>query len=304
MKPDIKPEHTFKVTLEHDTFSEEKFALFSNYQQHVHHESPAEVTRDGFKRFLCSSPLHRHPDADGKLLGSYHQCYRVDGRLIAMAALDLLPHAVSGVYFLYHSDYEKWSFGKLSALREASLALEQGYQFYYMGYYIHSCQKMRYKGEYKPQYLLDYESGDWELLNDEMRNLLDEKKYVSMSKERAAKSANGQDRRAEFTTPAASADVDEAEYLHPEPLAAMTSGLSLFQLRMPGVQTLPQVLETTDLDAMALTIGRGLHEMQDLVSWDSGSADDGQSTKAHIAEFAACIGPAVARGIVVDLGRG
>ena len=75
-----------------------------------------------------------------------------------MAILDLLPHCVSGVYFIYHSDFEKWSFGKLSALREAALALEGGYQYYYMGYYIHSCAKMRYKGEYRPQHVLDPES--------------------------------------------------------------------------------------------------------------------------------------------------
>ena len=28
-------------------------------------------------------------------------CYRLDGRLIAMGVLDLLPHGVSSVYLLY-----------------------------------------------------------------------------------------------------------------------------------------------------------------------------------------------------------
>jgi arginine-tRNA-protein transferase len=105
--------------------------LFDNYQRHVHHEDDDDISRSGFKRFLCASPL-TPTTQHGKMLGSYHQCYRLDGRLIAMAVLDLLPHAVSGVYFIYHHDYEKWSFGKLSALREAALALEQGYGFYYM----------------------------------------------------------------------------------------------------------------------------------------------------------------------------
>ena len=78
-----------------------------------------------------------------------------------MGVLDLLPHCVSGVYFVYHSDFEKWAFGKLSAMREAALALEGGYQYYYMGFYIHSCAKMRYKGEYRPSYILDPESYEW-----------------------------------------------------------------------------------------------------------------------------------------------
>lgn len=178
VKPGIDPDHRFEVTLEQDRFTEDKFALFDNYQRHVHHEGDGDISRSGFKRFLCSSPLIRRVEAHGKQLGSYHQCYRLDGRLIAMAVLDLLPHAVSGVYFIYHSDFEKWSFGKLSALREAALAHEQGYQFYYMGYYIHSCKKMRYKGDYKPQYVLDYHSGEWNILDDEMRSLMNRRKYA------------------------------------------------------------------------------------------------------------------------------
>lgn len=46
-------------------------------------------------------------------MGSYHQLYRLDGRLIAMGVLDLLPKAVSGVYLLYHTDFEKWQLGKV-----------------------------------------------------------------------------------------------------------------------------------------------------------------------------------------------
>lgn len=50
-----------------------------------------------------------------------------------MSVLDLLPHIVSGVYFIYHEDYAKWSLGKVSACREAALAKEGGYRYYYMG---------------------------------------------------------------------------------------------------------------------------------------------------------------------------
>jgi arginine-tRNA-protein transferase len=53
-----------------------------------------------------------------------------------MSVLDLLPNSVSGVYFIYHQDYVKWSFGKLSACREAALAKEGGYRYYNMGMLI------------------------------------------------------------------------------------------------------------------------------------------------------------------------
>ena len=33
----------------------------------------------------------------------------------------------------YDPDYEQWEFGKLSALREIALSIEDSYQYYYMG---------------------------------------------------------------------------------------------------------------------------------------------------------------------------
>ncbi|KAK5684395.1 Arginyl-tRNA--protein transferase 1 [Elasticomyces elasticus] len=302
LKPDLKPEHVFEVTLEPDIYTPEKFALFSNYQKHVHHETDADVTRDGFKRFLCGSPLHRHADSsDGKPLGSYHQCYRLDGRLIAMGVLDLLPHAVSGVYFLYHQDFEKWSFGKLSALREAALAMEQGYDYYYMGYYIHGCVKMRYKGDYKPQYVLDYGSGGWDVLDDEMRALMERRQWASMSLERARKVKTADLGAGENA-------IDKELVVHPSPLAAYNSGLSLLALGMPGALTLDQLRGDVDLDSMKIFLGgragSDVHQMQDIVAWTSGSETEPATIKGRVAEFAAAVGPDVAKAIVVDFSRG
>lgn len=82
-----------------------RYALFENYQRNVHHEAPWQITPAGFRRFLCTSPLKQAtlPREDGQLqsLGSFHQCYRLDGRLIAVGVLDLLPQGVSAVYFMY-----------------------------------------------------------------------------------------------------------------------------------------------------------------------------------------------------------
>ena len=183
-----KPAHNFTVTLELDNYTEEKFHLFENYQRIVHKEGPGDISRQGFHRFLCSSPVRRSTETvNGKEreLGSYHQCYRLDGRLLAIAVLDLLPDAVSAVYFLYHEDLHKWSPGKLSALREAALAIEQGCRWYMMGFYIHSCLKMRYKADYHPQYILDPKSYGWDLLDDDLKLRMGARHYVSLSSERA-----------------------------------------------------------------------------------------------------------------------
>lgn len=187
VKTPPNPEHEFTVTLEEDSFTEEKYLVYENYQRVVHHDPPGEITRKGFRRFLCESPVGQRiiATADGgeRRLGSFHQCYRLDGKLVAIGVLDLLPHCVSAVYFLYHESIHKFVPGKLGALREIALAKEGGYQFWYPGYYIHSCPKMRYKIDYSPQYMLDPESLTWNPLDAKMLKLLDQKPYVSLSAE-------------------------------------------------------------------------------------------------------------------------
>jgi len=39
-------------------------------------------------------------------------------------------------------------------------------KYYYMGFYIHSCPKMRYKGKLSPSYLLCPETYEWLPLTD------------------------------------------------------------------------------------------------------------------------------------------
>lgn len=234
----------------------------------MHKEKPGEISQSGFKRFLCTSPLQRTSrQVNGKpqLLGSYHQCYRLDGRLIAMGVLDLLPHCVSGVYLLYHSDYEKWQFGKLTALREAALAIEKGYKYYYMGYYIHSCTKMRYKGDYKPQYVLDPESYEWDPLDGELKSLLDKKAYVSLSRERARKTMMGSPQKNEGEIADDNDDDGLAEF--PFPTAgqagdAVQNGISLFDLKIPGVMTEAEIERSLDLGSTPIRVRGRLAEAQ------------------------------------------
>ncbi|KAF2785701.1 arginine-tRNA-protein transferase 1 [Melanomma pulvis-pyrius CBS 109.77] len=302
LKRPPEPAHRFEVTLELDTCTVEKFELFKNYQENVHREPPSQVSQEGFAHFLCGSPLQRTTaTVDGKTqqLGSFHQCYRYDGRLIAMGVLDLLPHCVSGVYFIYHSDFEKWSFGKLSALREVTLTLQGGYQYYYMGYYIHSCPKMRYKGEYKPQYVLDPETYDWNPLEGELRQLLDTKKFVSLSRERRLKEAQA--------APTNSDNDSEQDSLNDYPLPtaaeardAVRNGMSLFDLKVPGVMTVEDIKKKVQLDDQAIKIeGWPGTRTGELSSWRAGNLRDPESLKGIVAELVACIGPDVARQVTV-----
>ncbi|GAA5908365.1 arginyltransferase [Sporobolomyces salmoneus] len=155
--------HKFEYILEPASFTDEKYALFKRYQMEVHGEAESKVSVKGSKRFLVDTPLDLEPTSlPGISYGSHHALYRLNGTLIAFAVLDLLPQAVSSVYFVWNPDWSGMSLGKLSALREIEMVREferkglweVGKGRYMMGYYI-EVPKMRYKADYQPSFLLD-----------------------------------------------------------------------------------------------------------------------------------------------------
>lgn len=154
------PSPEFKATFQ------ASFNLFKSYQIAVHKEQPDQCTESSFRRFLCNSPLVAETGPSGWPMGygSFHQHYLVDGKLVAVGVVDLLPKCLSSVYVYFDINYSFLSLGVYSALREIALtrsliAHDPGlFQDYCMGFYIHSCPKMRYKAQYDPSFLLCPES--------------------------------------------------------------------------------------------------------------------------------------------------
>ena len=295
LKMPPEPEHTLKVVLEPDDYTDEKYALYENYQRVVHQQSPNTINRSGFRRFLCASPLERRTQTvDGRMrrLGSWHQCYYIDGTLVAMGVLDLLPQSVSSVYFMYHESVHQHAFGKLGALREISLANEDGYRWWCAGLYIHTCPKMRYKGEYSPSYLLDPEDNKWHLLDEGLRERLDAAKYyINLSgdvvvEERRIDS-DGTTSQPMDTNPYDSGEEED------------TDSVAGAVFAMLGTLGKEQLLAQVDLDHIALKV-RGVEAQAcDLVSWDKGSVDDSHTIKGVIAELVAAIGVDLAKDMCV-----
>eukprot|EP00850_Spirogloea_muscicola_P000512 SM000002S05592 [mRNA] locus=s2:994109:998404:- [translate_table: standard] len=152
------------VTMARSSFIEEEFKLYKKYQVAVHNDNPQKVTPTSYRAFLVDSPLiavQQLEDCSGPSLGfgSFHQQYRIDGRLVAVGVVDVLPKCLSSKYLFWDPDYAFLSLGKYSALQEvewvrgASVACKS-LQYYYLGYYIHTCPKMKYKAAYAPSDLL------------------------------------------------------------------------------------------------------------------------------------------------------
>lgn len=69
------------------------------------------------------------------------------------------------------TEYSFLTLGTYGTLREVQFVRELNevaaeLSEYYMGFYIHSCPKMRYKGKLQPSYLLCPEIYTWHLITD------------------------------------------------------------------------------------------------------------------------------------------
>lgn len=148
--------------------AKESYELYVKYQVEVHHDRPSKCTEPKFTDFLVNSPLLEEYSAVGPKCGygSFHQQYWIENKLVAVGVIDILPKCVSSVYFFYDPAYANLTMGTYGALREIAftrqLNLEsKNLKYYYMGFYIHSCPKMRYKGNFHPSDLLCPETYKW-----------------------------------------------------------------------------------------------------------------------------------------------
>jgi arginyl-tRNA--protein-N-Asp/Glu arginylyltransferase len=190
-------------------FTEEGYALYRKYQMSVHGDPESKLSPEGYTSFLVTSPFPQNasnrPSANGtgvkdkkrgrsgdsngdsnnattspRMLGTYHQQYRIDGRLVAVGVVDFVPSGLSSVYCYYDPDLKHLALGKYTALREIQYCLDHSLEFYYMGFYIHSCPKMKYKGDYAPSELLCPTTFTWHHLSDCLP-LLEQYKFTPLS---------------------------------------------------------------------------------------------------------------------------
>ncbi|XP_040167225.1 arginyl-tRNA--protein transferase 1 isoform X4 [Anopheles arabiensis] len=139
------------------------------------------------------SPAHRLKPFQG--FGTFHQQYWLDDRLIAVGVIDVLPNCVSSVYFFYDPEYKFLSLGTYGSLRELAYTRSLYKEYpsisnYYMGFYIHSCPKMRYKSNLQPSYLLCPEAYTWHLLDRTVVAKLDASKYSRLNDDPTAQDTN------------------------------------------------------------------------------------------------------------------
>ncbi|KAK8926463.1 Arginyl-tRNA--protein transferase 1 [Platanthera zijinensis] len=180
-----------EIRLKRSSFDPEEFSLYKRYQINIHGDLPDKVTESSYRRFLVDTPIIFVPPTSSSRsvpacgFGSFHQQYVIDDKLVAVGVIDILPRCLSSKYLFWDPDLSFLSLGKYSALQEINWVKDSheqctSLQYYYLGFYIHSCNKMRYKAAYRPSELLCPLRYEW-VPFDIARPLLDKKSYVVLS---------------------------------------------------------------------------------------------------------------------------
>jgi len=205
--PNPNPLHKYTIEIYPAIFTEESFEVYKAYEEHIHHKP--NRTKGQYVGFLCDSPLFDPKDNEGanssapidesskkfveqgvwpKYLGSYHMYHRIDGKLVGVSVLDILPSTVSSVYFFYDPAYKFLNLGIVGAIREIEYTkcIRESYSkdmvYYAMGYYIQDCVKSVYKGEYTPSYLMCPVTYTWVPL-EIARSKIAEKAYTRLAED-------------------------------------------------------------------------------------------------------------------------
>ncbi len=145
---------------------------------------PAELTDEQYRLYIAYQE-GRHAggamaqsswaETRGFLLADWNNVQllemRLDGELVAAAYTDVMPSSLSAVYTFFRPDLAQRSLGTFAILEQIALAIREGKNWLYLGYWIPECRKMSYKSRFWPHEIrrpmADFRDERWELVKRE-----------------------------------------------------------------------------------------------------------------------------------------
>ena len=183
----------------------DRYEVYKKYQKLIHKDKESDLEVSRFNDSWGESNLYSshipipyppnffqttsHPNLYPKKYGTYNFIHKIDGKIIAIGIWDILPTSLSSVYLYYDTDYSFLDLGVFTAVREIEYMknfqklIDPNFKYYMMGFYIDTCQKMKYKGFYHPMEILDPFTMNYVYLDD-VRDIIKDNKIHQLSKEK------------------------------------------------------------------------------------------------------------------------
>jgi arginine-tRNA-protein transferase len=135
------------VTIGRPEPTEEKYQLYTRYLE-SRHDGQMDGSTNEFAALYTS------------LVRTREIMYRVEGRLLGAAVIDLEPEAMSAVYCYFAPEAEHRSPGVFNILTLIDECRRIGLPYLYLGFYVRGCSKMSYKADYWPHEIRQ-DDGRW-----------------------------------------------------------------------------------------------------------------------------------------------
>ena len=134
--------------------SRAKLSLYDRYHTFQSDQKgwPHHAPRDG-RSYADSFVYHPFPIEEW--------CYYLGERLIGVGYVDALPAGLSAIYFFYDPEERRRSLGTFNVLSVLAGAAREGLPHVYLGYYVAGCRSLEYKGNFRPNEVLDAADGSW-----------------------------------------------------------------------------------------------------------------------------------------------
>lgn len=130
------------IAIKPPRFDSAHYDLYLRYQQHRHPDGDmSRSDPEQYLRFLSSSWC------DTRFVE-----FSLNDRLLAVAVVDFLDHALSAVYTFFDPHANSHGLGTYAVLWQWQHARKLGLEYLYLGYWIDACDKMRYKKRFRPLY--------------------------------------------------------------------------------------------------------------------------------------------------------
>lgn len=136
-------------------FDRDAFDLYNEYHTKKH-DKPLK-SEHSYCEHVANTPTS-YQSVEGVDCGTYHQLYRLDGKLVAIGIVDIVPRGLVSIYMWYSTAKEvsKYSFGVYSALKEIELVKELSkknpqMKYYYLQGWNGNNKKLNYKANYEPE---------------------------------------------------------------------------------------------------------------------------------------------------------
>ena len=191
--------HTYTIELTNNIVLneyEERFLLYKKYEQTIHKEKNVKLSdhnnywghlllQQNKKKIPLPSNLKEktpHPELYPQFYGTYNLIHRIDHKIVAVTVIDILPHTLISAYCYYDPDFSFLDLGVITAIRELEYMksfnnlIDNNFIYYTMGEMCQSCQKLKYKGNYIPTEIMDYYTGKYVYLTEEIKKIIGDNK--------------------------------------------------------------------------------------------------------------------------------